>query len=118
MDTSEMKIQSSGIERLMGSIWHPNLSLGNAMFDTLTVKQKKELNFSALYTASFRDPIFNNSYRKSWIDHILYNNVNKNWVLDAQIHITMKSGKPIYNEYPTSSDHMPVTCIIDSDKLS
>lgn len=117
LDTSEMKIQSSGIERLMGSIWHPHLCLGNAVFDTLSEKHKNELNFSSLYTASFSDPIFNRSYRKSWIDHILYSRISSNWIKDAKINYTMNNGEPIYKAFPTSSDHMPVTCIIHMDDL-
>jgi len=117
LDTSEMKIRSSGIERLMGSIWNPELCLGNAVFDTLSDKNKNELNFSSLYTASFADPIFNNSYRRSWIDHILYSRISRNWIKDAKIHFNMSNGEPIYRAFPTSSDHMPVTCVLHTDCL-
>ena len=116
-DTSEMKLQSSGIETLMGSIWRPHLSLGNAMYDTLSDKDKKNLNFSKLYTASFADPIFNNKYRRSWIDHILYSAKDKPWLHSAEIVTTVSSGNPIYRDFPTASDHIPVSCIITSDEL-
>ncbi|WP_203258274.1 endonuclease/exonuclease/phosphatase family protein [Hyunsoonleella ulvae] len=116
-DTSEMKIMASGVERLMGSIWHPELCLGNAMFDTLSDRHKKELNFTSLYTASFKDPIFNNSYRRSWIDHILYSRAPQNWVSNAEILINMSSGNPIYKDFPKSSDHFPVTCTVSTDNF-
>ena len=116
-DTSEMKLQSSGIERLMGSIWNPDLCLGNAVFDSLSDKDKKELDFSSLYTASFADPIFNRSYRKSWIDHILYSRKDTPWITDGEITTRMQSGNPIYKDFPTSSDHLPVSCMIQVDQL-
>lgn len=116
-DTSEMKIQASGVERLMGTIWNPSLCLGNAVFDTLSEKDKKELDFRKLYTASFSDPIFNNKYRKSWIDHILYSKPTSGWLSGAKINVEMPDGQPIYRKYPKSSDHMPVTCFINSEKV-
>jgi exonuclease III len=116
-DASEMKINASGIERLMGSIWQPELCLGNAAFDTLKEKQKNELDFSSLYTVSFADPVFNNSYTKAWIDHILYSKTIKNWVADAKINFTTSSGNPIYKDFPASSDHKPVTCTIHTDNF-
>ncbi|GAB1855590.1 endonuclease [Flavobacteriaceae bacterium MHTCC 0001] len=116
-DTSEMKIMASGVERLMGSIWHPELCLGNVMFDALSDKDKNELDFRSLYTASFKDPIFNNTYRRSWIDHILYSRNVQHWVKDAEILIKMSSGNPIYKDFPKASDHFPVTCTIDMDAL-
>jgi len=117
-DASEMKLQSSGIERLMGSIWHPHLCLFNAIFDTLEEKKQKTLDFSSLYTASFADPIFNHTYRRSWIDHILYSGKDKQWISDATIVHDMQSGNPIYRDFPKASDHHPVTCMIESDNLS
>lgn len=116
-DTSEMKILASGVERLMGSIWKPELCLGNVLYDTLSDNDKSELDFSNLYTASFKDPIFNNSYRRSWIDHILYSHRANNWILDGTVHHTMVSGNPIWKDYPKSSDHRPVSCVIDLDKI-
>lgn len=117
-DTSEMKLNASGIERLMGSIWHPKLCLGNAIFDTLSEKDKKELDFASLYTASFSDPIFNNVYRRSWIDHILYSRREEQWISEADIILKMSSGIPIYKAFPKASDHMPVICTINTEKLT
>ncbi|MCG6186853.1 exonuclease/endonuclease/phosphatase family protein [Maribellus maritimus] len=113
-DASEMKINASGIERLMGSIWQPELCLGNSIFDTLDDKKKNDLDFSSLYTVSFADPIFNYSYINSWIDHILYSRIN-HWVSGAKINFNTNSGNPIYKDFPTASDHKPVTCTIHTD---
>ena len=116
-DTSEMKISASGVERLMGSIWKPNLTLGNVMYDVLNEKKKAKLDFEELYTASFADPIFNNKYQKAWIDHILYSRAKDGWIGQGEIIETMADGEKIYKKYPKSSDHFPVTCLIDIDKL-
>ena len=116
-DASEMKINSSGIERLMGSIWQPELCLGNAIFDTLAEKKKNELDFSSLYTVSFADPVFNYSYTKAWLDHILYSRRTETWVTEAKINFYMSSGNPIYKDFPTASDHKPVTCIINTENI-
>jgi hypothetical protein len=35
LDASEKRLLGSGVERLMGTMWKPNLCLGNALFDTL-----------------------------------------------------------------------------------
>lgn len=117
MDTSEMRLQSSGIESLMGSIWRPELCLGNVMFDTLDDDDQKEHDFSDFYTASFADPIFNRTYRKSWIDHILYSRTGTPWITNGDIRTRMSSGNPIYRDFPASSDHMPVTCVIHTEHL-
>ncbi|NNE76476.1 MAG: hypothetical protein HKN31_05320 [Pricia sp.] len=116
-DTSEMRIQSSGIERLIGTVWRPHLTLGNAVFDTLSEKDQKELDLSDLYTATFPDPIFNYSYRRSWIDHILYSQWKSLWVKNAEIIHDASSGEPMYREFPEASDHRPVTCYIDMEEL-
>jgi hypothetical protein len=116
-DASEMKINKSGIERLMGSIWQPGLCLGNAIYDTLVEKKKNELDFSSIYTVSFADPIFNHSYIQVWLDHILYSKTGDNWVSGAKINTTMSNGNPIYKDFPASSDHRPVTCIINTDNF-
>lgn len=112
MDTSEMKLQSSGIERLMGVVWKPRYILSNALFESLPSKEQAKMNFSEIYTASFRDPMFGN-YRKSWIDHILYTKKHGGWVKDAFIHHKMTDDIPIYKKYPGASDHRPVSCTID-----
>ena len=110
MDTSEMKLQSSGVERLMGVIWRPDTTLGNCLYDTMSDKDKDKLDFSDIYTASFKDPIFSN-YRRSWIDHILYSR-NAEWIHSASVNHEMSTGEKIYREFPKASDHVPITCFI------
>ncbi|SDM18018.1 hypothetical protein SAMN05421823_11127 [Catalinimonas alkaloidigena] len=109
-DTSEMRLQASGVERLMGSIWNADFTLGNALFDTLTPQKKARLDFDDLYTASFKDPIFDGVYQRVWIDHILYTRNVPSWIAGAQIHEEMPDGQKIYRKYPHASDHFPVTC--------
>ena len=112
MDTSEMKLQSSGVERLMGVIWDANNVMGNVLYDSLSEKDQSNLKFSDIYTASFKDPIFNN-YRKSWIDHVLYTRNETNWIKNGVVHHEMSDGQKIYKKFPNGSDHVPVSCIID-----
>jgi endonuclease/exonuclease/phosphatase family metal-dependent hydrolase len=110
LDASERRLFGSGIERLMGIIWRPQFCLGNALFDTLKQKDKEELDFSAIHTTSFKDPIFNGVYQKEWIDHILYSrNQPAAWVTGAQVHMTMPDGSAIYTKYKHASDHFPVS---------
>lgn len=113
LDASEKRLFGSGVERLMGSVWCPETSLGNALFDSLSDKDQRELRFSKIYTASFADPIFNNTYHRVWIDHLLYtNNINAGWVTDAQVHIEMEGGLKMWKKYPHASDHFPITAKI------
>src|SRR5215510_14678754 len=70
LDASERKLFGSGVERLMGLIWRPQHCLGNALFDSLSAKDRQELDFSSIFTTTFRDPIFENTYQHEWIDHI------------------------------------------------
>ncbi|NJB35873.1 endonuclease/exonuclease/phosphatase family protein [Croceivirga sp. JEA036] len=116
-DTSEMKISASGVERLMGSIWQPEKTLGNVMFDSLSAEDQKELDFRSLYTASFKDPIFNNQYQRAWIDHILYSKNKKDWIANGAIIDTLSNGEKIYRAFPDSSDHFPVVCNIETTRL-
>jgi endonuclease/exonuclease/phosphatase family metal-dependent hydrolase len=110
LDASEKRLFGSGIERLMGNIWQPELCLGNAIFDSLKKKEKDDLNFKEVYTTSYRDPIFNNTYQKDWIDHILYSkSPAANWIKNAQIHHKMPDGKNIWEKYKNASDHHPVS---------
>ena len=69
-DTSEMRLKASAVETLMGSVWRPELCLGNALFDALPVKDQQALDFEDLATTRFSDPIFNDTFHKVWIDHI------------------------------------------------
>jgi endonuclease/exonuclease/phosphatase family metal-dependent hydrolase len=110
LDASERRLFGSGIERLMGNVWQPGLCLGNALFDSLKPKDQEGLNFSSIYTASYKDPIFNNIYQKDWIDHILYSrNRPANWVLDAEVHHDMPDKTPIWKKYKHASDHIPIS---------
>ena len=111
MDASEKRLFGSAIERLMGTIWKPELCLGNALFDTLSDKDKANLNFDNIHTTSFRDPIFNYMWHRVWIDHILYSNNQDggDWVTDAVVHHTMTDGQRIWKKYPHASDHFPIS---------
>lgn len=113
MDTSERRIMGSGIERLMGNVWFPHLSLGNALFDTLTVTKKKKLDFAELATTRFSDPIFNGVFHREWIDHILYTRNTADWVKDAKIYKTLQHGSLFNPPYKHSSDHYPITAEIE-----
>lgn len=110
MDASEKRLFGSGVERLMGTVWHPSLCLGNAIFNTLSPQDRAELDFEKVHTTSFRDPIFNDTYQREWIDHILYSqNAAAGWVSNAKIHAIMPSGEPIWKKYKHASDHYPVS---------
>lgn len=105
-DTSEMRLLASGVETIMGSVWRPHLSLGNALFDSLSEKDRAELDFGSLSTTRFPDPIFNDTQHRVWIDHILYSrNAPAGWVSEAQIPRETADGL----EYWKISDHFPVT---------
>ena len=113
-DASERRLLGSGIERLMGNVWRPGLCLGNALFDSLTDKQKTSLDFSSLATTSFKDPIFNNVYQREWIDHILYNiRAAAPWVTQAKVIRQLPDGQMIWTKYKHASDHQPVVCQVD-----
>jgi endonuclease/exonuclease/phosphatase family metal-dependent hydrolase len=122
MDASERRLNTSGIERLMGTVWNPEVSLGNALFDTLDDEDRAVLDFESLYTTSFRDPIFAN-YRKVWIDHILYSrNKTAGWISSAEAKREFAGASPgetekIWSKYPHASDHQPVVAEINSDLL-
>ncbi len=113
MDASEKRLLGSAIERLMGNVWRPFLSLGNALFDILSEKDQAELNFEKLYTTSFKDPIFNNVWQKEWIDHILYSFNRAEWVKNARVCSEMPDGQKIWSKYPHASDHYPVMAEIE-----
>jgi len=111
-DTSERRLLDSGVERLMGSIWHPQRTLGNALFDTLSPKDQADEDFDSIATTSFKDPIFD-TYIQSWIDHVLYTrNASAGWVHDANVVRTMASGERIWREFPFASDHQPVVVTV------
>jgi len=110
LDASEKRLLGSAFEHLMGNIWQPDQCLGNSLFDALKPKEKKDLNFSSIYTTSYRDPIFNNVYLKDWIDHILYSKSSQlNWVRNAKVNRQMPDGTSIWIKYKNASDHYPVS---------
>ena len=113
LDASEKRLFGSGIERLMGNVWLPLLCFGNALFDSLTKKEKDELKFENIFTTTFKDPIFNNVWHKDWIDHILYSHLKLQWIKKGMVYLKMNDGKPIYQKYKHASDHMPVGAEID-----
>jgi hypothetical protein len=112
LDASEKRLYGSGIERLMGNIWKPELCLHNALFDALSKKEKKDLDFSKIATTRFRDPIFNDVTIRDWIDHLLYSPSDSTWVYNAKANENMPDGTPIWKKYPHSSDHYPITATI------
>ncbi len=112
-DASEAQLNASGIETLMGDVWRPDQSLGNALFDTLATAAQAARKFGNLATTRFKDPIFNKEYHNVWIDHILYSrNAAAGWVSNGEIHRNMPSGQPIWREFPTASDHYPVSATV------
>ena len=88
LDASEKRLYGSGIERLMGTVWNPDMCLRNALFETLSDDDRSDLDFSSLSTTSFKDPIINNVWHRAWIDYVLYFDTgNGQWVKDAKIWI-------------------------------
>ena len=112
-DTSEAKLSASGIEMLMGDVWQPDLTLGNALFDSLDPDDQAARNFGDIATTRFKDPIFNNAYHNVWIDHMLYTrNAPGGWVHGGTVHRNMPNGQPIWRAFPTASDHYPVSVTV------
>ena len=110
LDASEKRLFGSAIERLMGTVWKPGLCLRNVLFDVLKEKDKANLNFSPIYTTSFKDPIFNNTWHRVWIDHVLYSdNREQPWVTNADVYRTTADGSPIWKKYKHASDHFPLS---------
>lgn len=113
LDASEKRLFGSGIERLMGSMWKPDLCLGNALFDSMKEKDKTSLNFGAISTTRFKDPIFNDTWHNEWIDHILYSRCSDPVFVDqAQVHRKMADEQPIWEKYRHASDHYPVSVMV------
>lgn len=114
-DTSELRLKASGIETLMGSIWKPDLTLGNALFDRLSDRNKARMQFDENTTTRFQDPIFNGQYHHVWIDHILYSrNVGAPWITGGDVIRTMPDadGDPHGFKLYKISDHYPVVADI------
>ena len=113
LDASEKRLFGSGIERLMGTVWKPELCLRNALFDALDEDEQEELDFEAIWTTSFQDPIFNNTWHNEWIDHVLYTgSPDGSWVGAARVHRYMPDDTPIWEKYEHASDHYPVSVTV------
>jgi endonuclease/exonuclease/phosphatase family metal-dependent hydrolase len=113
LDASEKRLFGSGIERLMGSMWKPDLCLGNALFDSLKEKDRANLNFGAIDTTRFKDPIFNDTWHNEWIDHILYSRcTDPVFVAQAQVHKKMSDERFIWEKYRHASDHYPISAVV------
>src|ERR671914_753430 len=113
LDASEKRLFGSGIERLMGTVWRPELCLHNALFDSLQDEEQAELDFEAIATTSFQDPIFNNTWHEEWIDHVLYTeSPDESWVVNAKVHGRMPDGTPIWERFEHASDHYPVSAAV------
>ena len=91
--------------RLM--LW--NMEWRNDLFDALPAEKQAALNFDDIFTASYKDPIFNNVRQHDWIDHILYSACGTTpWLTDAKVIHTAANGKPLWKASPAASDHCPV----------
>ena len=114
-DASERRLDASGVETLMGTIWKPDLCLGNAMFDALDEEDRDDVKLSVLSTTRFRDPIFNYAHHEVWIDHIMYSrNQPHQWVTEGKIHERLPDNNLIWQEFPYASDHYPVSAVINT----
>ena len=70
---------------------------------------RAELDFSSIYTTSFRDPIFNDTYQREWIDHILYSRIEPRALGQrGAVHRILPSG-PIWVKYKHASDYFPIS---------
>jgi hypothetical protein len=50
---------------------------------------------------------------REWIDHILYvDRPDGPWVANAEVNYRMPDGTPIWQKYPHSSDHYPITTTV------
>lgn len=107
-DTSEMRLSASGVGTLMGSVWKPDLTLGNALFDALSERNRARLDYSGVTTPRFADPIFNDTYHQVMIDHILYSCGTPGWVAAAEVPRETAAG----TTYWKISDHFPVVAKI------
>jgi endonuclease/exonuclease/phosphatase family metal-dependent hydrolase len=110
LDASEKRLYGSAVERLMGNVWHPELCLRNALFESLSKRDQERLNFEKIVTTSFKDPIFNNVWQREWIDHILYSETHAAtpWVKNARVCTKLSDGSFIWEKHKHASDHSPV----------
>jgi hypothetical protein len=97
-------------EVLMGSVWAPDLALGNALFDAAGAAYTSEGAFDEFWTMRFPDPISDRVRHRAWVDHVLYTrNAPDGWCAGATIPRTTLGGIA----YESISDHFPVTARID-----
>jgi len=114
LDASEKRLYGSGIERLMASVWQPQLSLRNALFEALDPRKQKKLDFDTLATTRFRDPLFNSMTHREWIDHILYSaNQPTAWVRGGRVAERLPDNTFFWARYRNASDHSPVMAELD-----
>jgi hypothetical protein len=101
----------STAEMMMGTVWAPHLTLGNALFDAVGAEYSAPDTFSDIWTMKFPDPISDRVLHSAWVDHILYTrNAPDGWCAGAKIPRATLGGIP----YTTISDHLPVTARIDT----
>jgi endonuclease/exonuclease/phosphatase family metal-dependent hydrolase len=113
-DASEKRLVGSGVERLMGTVWFPELALRSALFEALPPRDQAKLNFEKLATTRFGDPIFNNVFHEEWIDHVLYTPTGgRRWVKEAKVINEVVAGTPIWRSHADASDHRPVAATIE-----
>lgn len=102
--------QLCAAEILMGSVWAPDLALGNALFDAAGAPYSSDGAFDGLWTMRFPDPISERVRHRAWVDHVLYTrNAPAGWCAGATIPRTTLGGIA----YESISDHLPVTVRID-----
>ena len=106
--------QLSAAEILMGSVWAPQLTMGNALFDATGKSHSAPDTFRDLWTMKFPDPISDRVMHPAWVDHILYSrNAPDGWCAGARIPRSTLGGIP----FEAISDHYPVTVRIDTTNI-
>ena len=106
--------QLTASEILMGSVWAPELALGNALFAATGREYSERDTFENLWTMRFPDPISHRVQHPAWVDHILYSrNAPAGWCAGASIPRATLGGIP----YDAISDHFPVTTRIDTSLI-
>lgn len=101
----------SSAEMLMGTVWAPELALGNALFDAVGSEYSAPNTFRDIWTMKFPDPISERVQHRAWVDHILYSrNGPDGWCAGATIPRATLGGIP----FDAISDHFPVTARIDT----
>ena len=110
-DVCDPRGHQSAAELLMGSVWAPHLTLGNALYDTCGRDYSEPDAFDQLWTMQFSDPISERIKHRGWVDHVLYSrNAPEGWCAGAQIPRATLGGLP----FEAISDHFPVTVRVDT----